>query len=88
MNMGRNMKMPATENTSPPMVPAASENQNPLPASVTNGMKPRTVERTVSRIADVFECSRAWHKETHKKSDARILQLFESYLWNLLVELN
>ena len=49
------MKMPKMDMASPPMVPAASGNQNAsLSGPSMNGMKPKMVETTVRKMGVIF----------------------------------
>lgn len=49
------MKIPMTEATSPPIVPAARGNQNAsFPSPTMKGMKPNMVETTVRNIGMIF----------------------------------
>lgn len=54
--MGRNKKMPTTDMSNPPMVPAANGNQNAsFPSPIIKGIKPKMVETTVRKIGRIFE---------------------------------
>src|SRR5690554_544830 len=54
-NTGRARNTPIILNTRPPMVPMARENQKiSLWPSITKGISPKQVERTVSRIGTAF----------------------------------
>ena len=52
---GSRRKIAVRENTSPPIVPAAKANQKlSCTSPIRNGMKPNTVESTVSKTAVIF----------------------------------
>ncbi len=53
--MGRRKRMPVRERMRPPIVPAAKGNQKLSWVSpMRKGIKPNTVERTVSKTAVIF----------------------------------
>lgn len=54
-NTGRKKKIPMIDITNPPIVPAASGNQNAsLSVPTIKGIKPRMVETTVRKIGRIF----------------------------------
>lgn len=54
-NTGKNKKMPMTDITNPPIVPAAKGNQNASFSIPTmNGIKPNIVETTVRKMGTIF----------------------------------
>ena len=48
------MKIPMTEATSPPIVPAARGNQNGVLSPIINGTNPRMVDMTVRKMGIIF----------------------------------
>jgi hypothetical protein len=54
LNTGRKIKIPTTDITSPPMVPAAKGNQNGALSPTRNGTKPKMVDVTVRKIGITF----------------------------------
>ena len=54
-NTGKKKKMPITDITKPPMVPAANGNQKAsLSVPTMNGIKPKIVETTVRKIGTIL----------------------------------
>ena len=52
---GRKRKTPSNDIINPPIVPAAKGNQNAvLPVPTIKGMKPRMVDKTVSRMGIIL----------------------------------